>query len=60
MGDYSGNIILLKNREPVFIKQASNVQIVSVKILSVSLRFAVMTSDGVLKICHFTPLARRE
>ena len=48
-GDSSGNLVLYKNRKPVFYSQIlSHGQVVAIKFMNVSLSFAVMTSDGVL------------
>ena len=56
-GDAAGNLVLYKNREPVFYDQITYGQVVAVNFLNISLIFAIMTSDGLLKICRFRPLA---
>ena len=59
-GDASGNLVLYKNREPVFHDQITYGQVAAVKFLSVSLVFAIMTSDGVLRLSRFRPMAIRQ
>ena len=59
-GDTAGNLILYKNREPVFFDQVTYGNVASVKFLNVSLMFALMTSDGVLKVNRFSPLPRKQ
>ena len=54
-GDSHGNLILLKSSQPVFHDQFSNNQISALKMLNTSLDFAILTSDGVLKLCQFQP-----
>ena len=59
-GDAAGNLVLYKNRLPVFHEQVTSGQIAAVKFLNVSLVFAIMTSDGMLKLCRFRDLAQRQ
>lgn len=58
-GDSSGNLVLYKNREPVFHDQVTYAQVVALRFLDVSLTLAMMTSDGILKLCRLSPLSRR-
>lgn len=58
-GDASGNLILFKNRKPVFQDQITYGQVAAIKFLNVSLNFALISSDGVLRICRFCPLSRK-
>ena len=59
-GDASDNLVLYKNREPVFHDQVTYGQVAAVKFLSVSLVFVIMTSDGVLRLNRFRALSRRQ
>ena len=58
-GDSGGNLVLIKNREPVFYDQFSFNQVAAIKWLRISLQFAAITSDGVLKLCQFSPIRRQ-
>ena len=59
-GDTAGNLVLYKNREPVYHDQITYGQVVAVNFINISLIFAIMTSDGLLKICRFRPLTQRQ
>ena len=59
-GDTAGNLVLYKNREPIFFDQVTYGNVASVKFLNASLMFAIMSSEGVLKVNRFSPLARKQ
>ena len=55
-GDSKGNLVLYQNREPVFYDSYCYGQVCAIKFLETTLKFAIITSEGQLKIARFARL----
>lgn len=56
-GDIRGSLAVLKDKRPQFFDlNFSAHQIASLRWLSANLQFAVLTTDGLLKLCQLSPI----